>query len=192
MGACRFCYLLCSQRKATRLKTVAIVITVLMAAVLFYATTKPDTFSVTRSSRIKAPPEKIFAVINDFHRWADGSPWEKLDPAMKRTQGGPASGKGATYAWEGNRKAGAGRMEIIESTPASKVGIQLDFIKPFEGHNIADFTLAPNGQSTEVIWRMRGPAPFVSKLMGLFFDMDAMIGKDFEAGLANLKAAAEK
>ena len=174
------------------LKNILIVVVVLIAGVLGYATTKPDTFSVQRSASIKAPPEKIFAVVNDFHRWTEWSPWEKLDPAMKRTQSGAPSGKGAVYAWEGNGKAGAGRMEIIESTPASKVGIQLDFIKPFEGHNIAEFTLAPQGDTTQVTWVMHGPTPFVSKVMQVFVSMDAMIGKDFEAGLANLKAITER
>ena len=174
------------------LKTVLIVIVVLIAAVLGFAATKPDTFSVQRSTRIKAPPEKIFAVVNDFHRWPDWSPWEKLDPAMKRTQSGAASGKGAVYEWEGNSKAGAGRMEIIESSPASKVGIQLDFIKPFEGHNIAEFSLTPEADATRVSWTMHGPTPFVSKVMQVFVSMDTLIGKDFEEGLANLKALAEK
>ena len=174
------------------LKTIALVIVALIAGVLIFAATKPDSFSVQRSATIKAPPEKIFAVLNDFHRWTEWSPWEKLDPAMKRTLGGAANGKGASYAWEGNSKAGAGRMEIIESVPASKVGIQLDFVKPFEGHNIAEFTLTPQGDATQVNWRMHGPAPFVSKLMQVFVSMDTMIGKDFEEGLANLKAVAER
>ena len=174
------------------IKAIALLIVALVAGVLILASTKPDTFSVQRSAMIKAPPEKIFAVLNDFHRWTDWSPWEKLDPAMKRTLGGPASGKGATYAWEGNSKAGQGRMEIIESTPPGKIGIQLDFIKPFEGHNRAEFTLTPQGDATQVNWVMSGPAPFVSKLMQVFVSMDAMIGKDFEAGLANLKALTEK
>ncbi|HZT56595.1 MAG TPA: SRPBCC family protein [Burkholderiaceae bacterium] len=173
-------------------KTVALVIAALIGGVLVFASTKPDSFSVQRSASIKAPPEKIFAVLNDFHRWTEWSPWEKLDPAMKRTLGGAASGKGATYAWEGNSKAGQGRMEIIESAPASKVGIQLDFIKPFEGHNIAEFTLTPQGDATRVDWVMRGPTPFVSKLMQVFVSLDAMIGKDFEEGLANLKRVTEK
>ena len=174
------------------IKTIAILLVVLIVGVLIFASTKPDTFTVQRSAAIKAPPEKIFAVIDDFHRWPDWSPWEKLDPAIKRTLGGPANGKGATYAWEGNGKAGAGRMEIIESAPASKVGIQLDFIKPFEGHNIAEFTLTPQGDSTQVSWVMRGPTPFVSKLMQVFMSLDRVIGKDFEEGLANLKALTEK
>ena len=173
-------------------KILGILILVAIAGVLLFATTKPDTFRVERSSTIKAPPEKIFAVLNDFHRWTEWSPWEKLDPAMKRTLGGPASGKGATYAWEGNSKAGQGRMEIIESVPASKVGIQLDFIKPFEGHNVAEFALAPQGDTTRVNWVMRGPTPFVSKLMQVFVSLDTMIGKDFDEGLANLKTLTEK
>ena len=174
------------------LKIILIVIVVLIAGVLGFAATKPDTFSVQRSTSIKAPPEKIFAVINDFHRWPDWSPWEKLDPAMKRTQSGAASGKGAIYEWDGNSKAGAGRMEIIESTPASKLGIQLDFIKPFEGHNIAEFSLTPEADATRVSWVMHGPTPFVSKVMQVFVSMDTLIGKDFEEGLANLKALTEK
>jgi uncharacterized protein YndB with AHSA1/START domain len=174
------------------IKALALVIVALVAGVLIFATTKPDTFSVQRSATIKAPPEKIFAVLNDFHRWTEWSPWEKLDPAMKRTLGGAPAGKGATYAWEGNGKAGAGRMEIVESAPARQVGIQLDFIKPFEGHNRTDFTLTPQGDATQVNWVMSGPAPFVSKLMQVFVSMDAMIGKDFEEGLANLKALTEK
>jgi uncharacterized protein YndB with AHSA1/START domain len=172
-------------------KTLALIVVVLIAGVLIFATTKPDTFVVQRSTTIKAPPEKIFAIVNDFHRWTDWSPWEKLDPAMKRTLGGAERGKGATYAWEGNSKAGQGRMEIIESAAPAKVGIQLDFIKPFEGHNIAEFTLTPQGESTKVDWVMRGPTPFVSKLMQVFVSLDKMIGKDFEEGLANLKRVSE-
>ncbi len=174
------------------IKGIALALVALIAGVLIFATTKPDTFTVQRSTTIKAPPEKIFAVLNDFRRWTEWSPWEKLDPAMKRTLGGAPAGKGATYAWEGNGQAGAGRMEIVESTLASKVGIQLDFIKPFEGHNLTAFTLTPQGDATQVNWTMSGPTPFVSKLMQVFVDMDQMIGKDFEEGLANLKTLTEK
>jgi uncharacterized protein YndB with AHSA1/START domain len=174
------------------IKAIALLAAVLIAGILIFAATKPDTFSVQRSTTIKAPPEKIFAVLNDFRRWTEWSPWEKLDPAMKRTLGGAQSGKGATYAWEGNGKAGAGRMEIIESAPSSKVGIQLDFIKPFEGHNVAEFTLAPQADATRVVWVMRGPTPYISKLMQVFVSLDTVIGKDFEEGLANLRTLSEK
>lgn len=174
------------------LKIVAIVIVVLVAVVLGLAATKPDTFRVQRATSIKAPPDKVYALINDFHHWSQWSPWEKLDPDLKRTFSGPTSGKGAVYEWTGNSKVGAGRMEITEPTPSSKILIKLDFIKPFEGHNIADFTLEPQGDSTNLTWAMYGPTPFVSKVMQVFISMDSLIGKDFEAGLANLKAAAEK
>ena len=173
-------------------KVTAIVVIVLIAAVLIFAATKPDTFRVQRVASIKAPPEKIFALINDFNSWGAWSPWEKKDPTMKRTLGATTSGKGAVYAWEGNSEVGQGRMEITESSPPSRVAIQLDFVKPFETHNVVDFTLQPKGDATNVTWTMDGPSPYVSKLMGVFFSMDKMIGKDFEAGLANLKAAAEK
>ena len=173
-------------------KTIAIVVVVLIAGVLVFATTRPDAFRVERSVAIKAPPEKIYPYFDDFKRWAVWSPWEKLDPAMKRTFSGPPAGKGAVYAWQGNSKVGEGRMEILESSPSNKLLIKLDFIKPFEGHNTAEYTLTPSGDTTQVTWAMYGPAPYVSKLMGVFVSMDSMIGKDFEAGLANLKAAAEK
>ena len=111
---------------------------------------------------------------------------------MKKTYDGPASGEGATDAWEGNHEVGAGRMEITETSPPSKIVVRLDFVKPFEAHNIVEFTLEPKGDATDVTWVMHGPMPYISKLMTLFFSMDKMIGKDFEAGLASLKALAEK
>jgi len=174
------------------LKKIALVILALAAIVLIYAATRPGTFRVERTARIPAPPEKIFPLINDFHRWGEWSPYEKLDPGMKRTFGGAPAGKGATYAWEGNDKAGAGRMEILESAPSSKISIKLDFTKPFEARNMAEFTLRPQDGATQVTWAMHGPSPYIAKLMGIFFNMDQMIGKDFETGLANLKTASEK
>jgi hypothetical protein len=164
---------------------------VIVAALLIFATTKPDSFSVQRMATIKAPAEKIVAHINDFHSWNAWSPYENRDPAMKRSYSGEANGKGATYAWEGNSDVGAGHMEITEAS-LSKVTIKLDFLKPFEAHNTAEFTLEPEGESTRVTWAMRGPSPFISKVMSIFFNMDKMIGKDFEAGLANLKTLAER
>jgi len=174
------------------IKKIAIVIVMLIAGVLIFAATKPDTFRVQRSAGIKAPPEKVFAILNDFQKWGSWSPWEKKDPAMKRTWGAVTSGKGAKYAWEGNSDVGKGSMEIAESSPSSRLTIKLDFIEPFEGHNIVDFTLEPKGDSTSVTWTMHGPMPFISKVISVFCNMDSMIGKDFEAGLANLKAVAEK
>jgi len=168
-----------------------VVICALVAVVCAAAATKPDIFRVHRVARVQAPAEKIFPFIDNFHRWSAWSPYEKLDPAMKRIYSGPASGQGAVYEWASDGKAGAGRMQIVESAPASSVRIQLDFIKPFEGHHVAEFTLRRQGESTEVTWAMQGPAPFFSKLMQVFINMDKMIGKDFETGLAKLKSLAE-
>jgi uncharacterized protein YndB with AHSA1/START domain len=174
------------------LKTIAIIVVVLIAGVLIFAATMPDTFRVERAASIKAPPEKIFSVLNDFRRWEAWSPWEKKDPAMKRTYGATTSGKGATYAWEGNSQVGKGRMEIAESSPSSRIRINLDFETPFEAHNVVVFALEPKGDTTSVTWSMEGPAPYLSKVMQVFMSMDRMVGKDFETGLANLKNATEK
>ena len=173
------------------LKKIVLLLVVLVAAVLLFAATRPNSFSVERRVVIQAPPEKIQPLIADFHRWAEWSPWEKLDPAMKRSFGGPPSGVGATYGWQGNKDVGSGHMEVKAAAP-DKVSIQLDFIEPFEGHNTTDFLFAPKDGGTEVRWVMSGPSPFVTKLMGVFVSMDSMIGKDFEKGLAQLKVAAEK
>ncbi len=174
------------------LKIIVLPIVVVIAALLIFAATRPNTFLVQRGISIKSPPEKVFALISDFHRWEDWSPWEKLDPALKRTYSGTTSGTGAIYAWDGNSKVGAGRMEIVEALPPNTIIIKLDFLKPFEGHNIAEFSIQGQGGSTYVSWVMHGPSPYISKLMGIFVSMDSMIGKDFETGLVNLKAIAEK
>ena len=174
------------------LRSIAIAVVVLVAVVLAVAATRRDVFRVQRSIVVKAAPDKILPLIADFHRWPEWSPYEKLDPAMKRVHSGAPSGVGAVYQWEGNGKAGAGRMEIKEVRPPSRVAIQLDFTKPVEGHNIAEFALEPRAGGTEVIWSMRGPSPYLMKLMGIFVDLDRMIGNDFDNGLANLKAVAER
>jgi uncharacterized protein YndB with AHSA1/START domain len=174
------------------LLVIAAVIVIALAAVFLIAATKPDTFRIERAATIPAPPETVFALINDFHQWRSWSPWEDRDPELKRTYSGSASGKGAVYAWEGNRNVGSGRMEIMESAAPSKIVIKLDFIKPFEGHNTAEFTLAGGANATAVNWVMTGPSIFFSKVMQVFISFDRMIGKDFETGLANLNKLAEK
>ena len=170
---------------------IAIVIALAVAAILIFAATKPDTFSVRRSATMNAPADKIFAVLSDFQQWRGWSPWENKDPAMKRTYEGPERGKGAVYGWDGNKNVGSGRMQILEATTPSKVLIKLDFFKPFEAHNTAEFTMSPQGNATHVDWVMHGPAPFMFKVMEVFISCDKMIGKDFETGLANLKALVE-
>lgn len=174
------------------LKLIGLAVVVLLAAVLALAASRPDTFVVQRSAVIKAPPHKVFALINDFHQWQQWSPWERMDPGMRRTYSGAPSGVGSLYAWEGNKKVGRGQMEITEATDPSKVGIKLDFLSPFEAHNTAQFVLTPQGDATTVTWSMAGPSPFIAKVIGLVANMDTLVGKDFEAGLANLKAVAEK
>lgn len=173
-------------------KKIVIVVVVLVAALLIFAATKPDTLRVERTTSIKTPPEKIFPLINDFHNWGSWSPWEKRDPAMRRTYSGAASGKGAVYEWEGNNQVGKGRMEITDTTAPSRVIIKLDFMKPIEGHDIAEYTLERQGDSTKVTWVMHGPNVFIGKVISVFISMDKMIGNDFETGLANLKIQAEK
>ena len=133
-----------------------------------------------------------FALINDFHQWEAWSPWEKIDPSIKRTYSGPRSGVGAVYEWTGNKDIGQGRMEIIESSALSKVSLKLDFVTPFEAHNFVDFTLSPQGDSTKLTQAMYGPSPYVSKLMTIFFSMEKMVGSKYEEGLADLKKLAEK
>ena len=171
---------------------VAVVLAIAIAIILILAATKPNTFSVRRATMVKAPPEKIFGLINDFHQWGTWSPYENRDPAMKRTYSGAERGKGAVYAWDGNKNVGSGRMEILDASAPSKIVIKLDFFIPFEAHNTAEFTMLPQGDATLVTWLMHGPAPFMSKLMQVFINMDNMIGKDFETGLANLKRITER
>lgn len=174
------------------IKRIAAVIVVAVIVVLGLASTEPNTFRVERTVTVNATPEKIFPLINDLreqHRW---SPWDKKDPAMKRTFSGPEKGVGAVYEWDGNKEIGAGRMEIIGSVASSRVVMKLDFIRPMEGRNIAALTLDPKGPATDVIWSISGPMPFVSKIMCVVINMDKMIGGEFEKGLADLKVLAEK
>jgi carbon monoxide dehydrogenase subunit G len=174
------------------MKKVLLIVLVIMVGVLGYAATRPDSMRVERQITINAPAEKIFPLIRDFHNWTAWSPYEKLDPQMKKTFSGPQAGTGAVYEWAGNSDAGQGRMEITDEAGPSHVTIKLDFSAPFEAHNTTDFLLAPQGGSTTVTWAMEGDRNYMMKVMGLFADMDTMIGRDFEAGLANLKTVAEK
>src|SRR5260370_15855211 len=154
---------------------VAVVLAIAIAVILILAATKPDTFSVRRASTVKAPPEKIFLLINDFHQWGGWSPYETKDPAMKRTYSGAANGQGAVYAWDGNKNVGSGRMEILDASAPSKIQIKLDFFSPFEGHNTAEFTMLPQGDATNVTWLMGGPGPFIGKIMRVVLNMDRTV-----------------
>lgn len=174
------------------IKQLALVVLVIVIVLSIVASRKPDSFRVERSTTIHATPEKVFGLINDFHNFGLWSPWEKLDPNLSRSITGAPTGKGAVYEWSGNMKAGVGRMEILESTPSSRIVMKLNFIKPFESQSTAEYTLQPAGDSTKVTWAMHGPSPFVSKVMQVFVTMDGMLGPDFEKGLTQMKAVAEK
>lgn len=176
----------------TSMLTIVYAIVAIIAVILILAAMRPDTFRIERKIAIKAAPDRVYALLDDFHHWPSWSPWEKLDPAMNRSFSGAASGKGAGYAWQGNKKVGRGSMEILESQAPAKLIIKLDFFEPFEAHNTAQFDLAQSGGETTVTWAMFGPSPFMMKVMHLFMNMDKMVGKDFEEGLNNLKAQAEK
>src|SRR5712664_3801514 len=171
---------------------IAVVLAIAIAILLILAATKPDTFTVRRATTVKAAPETIFPLINDFHQWGTWSPYETKDPAMKRSYSGADSGQGAVYGWEGNKNVGSGRMEILDAQAPSKIVIKLDFFAPFEGHNTTEFTMLPQGDATNVTWLMHGPSPFMGKIMHVFINMDRMVGKDFEIGLANLTTLTEK
>ncbi len=174
------------------LKTVIIIALILIAGVLLFATTAPDTFRFQRTANIEAPPEKLFPLINDLRRFNTWNPYEKKDPSMKGTYSGPNAGMGAAYAFAGNSDVGKGSIEITESMPPNRVSMRLTMLELFEARNSVEFTLEPKGETTDVTWAIEGPVPYFMKIVHLFFDMDNMVGKDFEAGLADLKTIAEK
>lgn len=169
-----------------------VIVVVLTAALLIYAATKPSTLNIERSRSIQAPPEKIFALINNFHNWGAWAPQDKEDPTMKRTYSGPEEGVGATSDWDSTGSAGKGRMAITESVPPKRISVKVDFVKPFEAHNVNEFTLEPEGSTTKVTWRMHGTNLYIMKVMSIFTSIDKMAGKHFESGLENLRAVAEK
>lgn len=170
---------------------------VILALVIFlvllsvFIAGQPDEFKMMRETRISAPREKIFPHINNLHAWDAWSPWAKLDPNAKNSFTGPESGVGATMAWAGNNKIGEGSMTITESYPAESISFRLEFLKPFKASNTAEFRLRPEGNQTAVSWSMSGRSNLFFKVFGLFMNCDKMAGKDFERGLAQLKAVAE-
>ena len=168
-----------------------ILVVVAVVVVVMLAAGKPNTFRIERSVSIKATPDKISPYIANFHQWTLWSPFEKLDPTMKRTFSGPMVGKGALYAWEGNSKAGAGSMEIVESTPLA-ITIELNFSKPMKAQNITEITFTPSGDGTNVTWAMHVNSSYVAKIFHVFINMDKMVGTSFDEGLAKLKEVAEK
>jgi len=171
---------------------VLLVLVVLVGGAAAYVATRPDTYHVERSTTVDAPAATVFAQINDFSVWKDWSPWEKKDPAMKRTLGSTSSGVGATYAWEGNKEVGKGKMTIVAASPGEKVAEKLEMLEPFASTADIAFTMqAESPTTTKVTWAMDGKHNFVSKAFNVVKPMDGMVGKDFEEGLASLKKVAE-
>lgn len=173
------------------IKKILLVLAAFVAVVLVLAAFKPSTYRVARSVTIAAPAATAFAEVNDLHRWNAWSPYEKLDPAMKRSFEGAPAGNGAAYAWEGNSKVGTGRMTIVESRPAEAVRMKLEFLKPMKGEGEALFSFKPEGNNTVVTWEMNGDCNYVAKIVSVFCSMDKMMGPQFEEGLNALKGVAE-
>jgi uncharacterized protein YndB with AHSA1/START domain len=174
------------------LKATLLAVAAVIAALLVYAAFRPDSFRLSRSGTIDAPPDRVFALINDLRRFNEWNPFARVDPQNAITYDAITAGVGGAYNWQGE-KSGAGRMQITESVPGQRVTARLDFSKPFEAHNLVDFTVQAQGdKASTVTWTMHGPMPYLNRLMTIFFDMDETVGKKFEAGLANLKTLAEK
>ncbi|HRQ90062.1 MAG TPA: SRPBCC family protein [Bacteroidia bacterium] len=173
-------------------RKILLVLAAAIAILLVAAAFRPDTIHVSRSTTIAAPPAAVFAVINDFRRWGEWSPWAKLDPEMKVSLEGPPTGVGAVYKWSGNNEVGEGSATLVESVPDEKVGMKLSFVRPFPGDSDVQFTFAPEGDGTKVTWSMQSPQPYVAKLVGVFMDCEKMCGDSFLEGLANLKQVVEK
>lgn len=171
---------------------IALAVLAIVAGVLIVAARKPDVFEVSRSATIRATPERIFALLEDFRNWGEWSPYEKKDPAMKRSFPGATSGTGAVYAFEGNGQVGAGQLSLAEVEAPTKLAVTLDMTRPMACSNLITFTLDPVDGGTQVTWRMQGACPFLGKLMGTVFNMDRMVGRDFEQGLAALRDASER
>ncbi|MFO0584164.1 MAG: SRPBCC family protein [Anaeromyxobacter sp.] len=171
---------------------------ILLAAVaivvlfLGFVATRPSTYAVERQTTVAAPPAVVYAELADFHRWEAWSPWAKLDPNVKNTYEGQPGAVGSKQEWSGNKDVGRGRMTVKDARPGERLGIDLEFIEPFASRADTDFVLSPDGAGTRVSWKMAGTMGFMEKAFGVFMNMDAMIGKDFEKGLAQLKAVAEK
>jgi hypothetical protein len=174
------------------IKPIALIFSVCVAALLLYAATRPDTFQLQRAISVKAPPDKLFALINDLHSWESWTPYNR-DPTMKKTFLGAHSGPGAAYIWEGNSEVGQGRIDIVASSAPSRVELKLHMLKPFEAQNRVIFTILGSAEGvTQVVWAMDGPQNYLARLLGVFMSMDTLVGKDFEVGLGRLKAVAEK
>jgi len=173
------------------LEWIALILALAVFALLVYAWVKPADFRYSRTANISAPPEKIHPLISDLHAFNSWNPFLVGDTAIKGTYSGPNAGMGAAYDFEGG-KSGSGRFVVTDATRPGKLNMDLVMLKPFRGDNKVEFTLVPRGGTTDVTWAMSGKSAFVPRLMGIFMNMDSMVGGQFAKGLANLKALAEK
>ena len=173
------------------LKKILIALAVIVIVFVVIVAMQQAEFRVARSAAISAPPPAVFAQVNDFHKWEAWNPWGKIDPAMKQSYEGAPAGTGAIYTWIGNQEVGEGRMTITESRPSDLIRIKLEFMKPFQATNTAEFTFKPEGDLTAVTWSMSGENNFMAKALHLFMNMDKMVGGQFEKGLAQMKSFAE-
>ena len=173
------------------LMKILIAIALIVVAFVIVVAMQPSEFRVVRTATMSAPAPAVFAQVNDFHNWEAWSPWAKLDPAMKKTYEGAPAGTGAIYTWAGNNQVGEGRTTITESRPSDLIKMELEFVKPFAATNTVEFTFKPEGDQTAVTWSMAGKSNFMGKAVGLFMNVDKMVGGDFEKGLASLKAVTE-
>jgi hypothetical protein len=173
------------------LKKILLLLVVGIAGLAVYVAMQPDHFRIERRTTVNAPPQAVFAQVNEFRKWDNWSPWAKLDPNSKVAFEGPQVGQGAVFKWRGNDKVGEGKMTLVESKPAALVRIEVEFVKPFEGSSTSEFTFRPQGGGTEVVWVSYGPMNFISKAMCLIMNMEKMLGPDMEKGLVQMKAVAE-
>ncbi len=172
-------------------KTILIALVVIVVVFIVVVSMQPSEFRVTRTATISAPAPAVFAQVNDLYKWEEWSPWAKRDPAAKKTYEGPSAGTGAIYRWAGNKEVGEGSLTITESRPSDLIRMKLEFLKPFQATNTAEFTFKPQGNQTVVTWTMTGKNNFIAKAIHLFMDMDKMVGGDFEMGLAQIKSVVE-
>lgn len=179
------------RKRKSVLGTILLALAVAIGVFLIVVAMHPAEFTIARSTTVSAPPDAVFAEVNDFHKWEAWSPWAKLDPTMKQTFEGPVTGMGSRYSWVGNSEVGEGRMIIVESLPHDRIEIQLDFLKPFAATHTAIFTFKPEGQKTVLTWRMTGKNNFIGKVFALLMNMDKMVGGQFEQGLSKIKSITE-
>lgn len=147
-------------------------------------------YQLSRSVMIGADPALIHGLVNDLREWQAWSPWEGLDDDLERTYSGADRGVGCYYEWSGNRRAGRGSMKIVGSSP-ERIDVTTTFLKPFESTSDVVFRIVAADGGAQVTWEMSGEQTGLMSVLGRVVSMDRLVGKDFDKGLARLKAVAE-